>query len=108
MQEYYIYDPEKVELTGLIRSEDWLEPIEEINSWVSPLLEIRFELTENNLEIYRPDGRRFLTSVELEQLREQERQRAEDAIAQLEQEPQRYQSLLEKLRVQDIDPEQLQ
>jgi len=107
VQEYYIYDPEKVELTGLIRSEDWLEPIEEINSWVSPLLEIRFELTENNLEIYRPDGRRFLTSVELEQRAEQERQRAEEAIAQLEQEQQRYQALLEKLRVQGIDPEQL-
>ena len=102
-------------MTGLIRSEDWLEPIEEINSWVSPLLEIRFELTENHLEIYRTDGRRFLTSVELEQLRkqesqraEQERQRAEDAIAQLEQEQQRYQSLLEKLCVQGIDPEELQ
>jgi len=107
VQEYYIYEPEEVELTGLIRSEDWLEPIEEINSWVSPLLEIRFELTENNLEIYRPDGRRFLTSVELEQLREQESQRAEEASAQLEQEQQRYQALLEKLRVQGIDPEQL-
>jgi len=41
VEEYYIYDPEKVELTGLIRSEDGLEPIEEINSWVSPLLEIQ-------------------------------------------------------------------
>jgi DNA-binding protein H-NS len=46
--------------------------------------------------------------VELEQLREQESQRAEEAIAQLEQEQQRYQSLLEKLGDQDIDPEQLQ
>jgi Uma2 family endonuclease len=42
VQEYYIYAPEKVELTGLIRSEDWLEPLEEINSWVSPLLKSRF------------------------------------------------------------------
>ena len=73
------------------------------------------ELTENNLEIYHLDGWRFLTSVELEQLRvqesqraEQERQRAEEAIAQLEQKQQRYQSLLEKLRDRDLDPEQLQ
>jgi len=136
VQEYYIYDPEKVEFTGLIRSADWLEPIEQINGWVSPLLEIRFELTEFTLEIYRPDGQRFLTSVELEQLREQERLRAEqehlraeqehlraeqehlraeqerlraeEAIAQLEQEQQRYQALLEQLRVHGIDPEQLQ
>jgi len=121
VQEYYIYDPDENELTGLVRSGDWLEPIEEMNGWVSPLLEIRFELTENNLEIYRPDGRRFLTSVELEQRAEeataraeeatarleQERQRAQEATARLEQEQQRYQALLERLREKGIDPEQL-
>jgi len=121
VQEYYIYNPDQIELTGLVRSGDWLEPIAEMNGWVSPLLEIRFELTENNLEIYRPDGRRFLTSVELEQLREQEQQRANQAIAQLEQEQQRanqaiaqleqeqqrYQALLERLRERGIAPEQL-
>ena len=121
VEEYYIYDPDNNELTGLSRSGDWLEPIEEINGWVSPLLGIRFQLTENNLEIYRPDGRRFLNSVELEQLREEEHQRAEEehqraeeehqraeaAIAQLEQQQQRYQLLLQRLRERGIDPEQL-
>lgn len=114
VQEYYIYDPDDIELVGLTRSGDWLEPIEQMNSWISPLLGIRFELKEDTLEIYRPDGQKFLTPVELDQLREQERQRAEDAIAQLEQErtlreqeQQRYQSLIEKLRERGIDPEQL-
>lgn len=97
------------------------------------LLEIRFQLTKNNLEIYRPDGRRFLTPVELDQLREQERQekelaqaqaeqqrqekelaqaqveqerhRAEEALAQLEQERQRYQALLQQRQQQSIDPD---
>lgn len=92
-----------------------------MNGWVSPLLGIRFELKEDTLLIYRPDGQKFLTPVELDQLREaerqraeQERQRAEDAIAQLEQErklreqeQQRYQALIEKLRQQGINPEQL-
>jgi len=100
VQEYYIYDPERNELTGFVRSEDWLEPIEKMNDWISPLLQIRFELTENNLEIYRPDGRRFLSPVELEQ-------RAEEAIAQLAKEQQLYQDLLAKLRDRGIDPEQL-
>ena len=82
-------------------------------------MEIRFELTENTLEIYRPDGRRFLTPVEMDQLREQERQekelaqaqaqqerqRAEEAIAQLEQERQRYQTLLQQIQQQTIDPD---
>jgi len=107
VQEYYIYDPERNELTGFVRSEDWLEPIEKINGWSSPLLQIRFELTENNLEIYRPDGRRFLSPVELEQRAEQEHQRAEEAIAQLAKEQQLYQDLLAKLRYRGIDPEQL-
>ncbi|MEG4839130.1 Uma2 family endonuclease [Microcoleus sp. B9-D4] len=118
VQEYYIYDPDDIELSGFVRNEDWLEPISEMNGWVSPLLGIRFQLTENTLEIYRPDGRRFLTSVEMDQLREQERQekelaqaqaqqerqRAEEAIAQLEQERQRYQALLQQIQQQTIDP----
>jgi Uma2 family endonuclease len=87
-QEYYIYDPDDIELSGFVRNEDWLEPIAEMNGWVSPLLEIRFELTENTLEIYRPDGRRFLTPVEMDQLREQERQEKELAQAQAQQERQ--------------------
>ncbi|MCP2732503.1 Uma2 family endonuclease [Limnofasciculus baicalensis] len=114
VQEYYIYNPDNNELTCFSRAGDWLEPIEDLNGWVSPLLEIRFELTENNLEIYRPDGRKFLTTVELEQLREEEHQRAEEehqraetAMAQLEQEQQRYQALIAKLRDRGIDPEQL-
>jgi len=125
VEEYYIYDPEDIELNGFTRSADWLEPIIEMNGWVSPRLGIRFQLTENNLEIYRPDGQRFLTSVELAQNAEQERQekelaqtqaeqqrqraeqqqqRAEEAIAQLEQERQRYQALLEQLHRSGIDP----
>jgi Uma2 family endonuclease len=88
IQEYYIYDPQNIELNGFTRSQDWLEPITEMKGWVSPLLGIRFELTTNDLEIYRPDGRKFLTSVELDRLREQERQRAEQEHQRAEQERQ--------------------
>ena len=119
VQEYYIYDPDDIELSGFVRNEDWLEPIAEMNGWVSSLLDIRFELTENTLEIYPPDGGRFLTPVEMDQLREQEqqekelaqaqtqqeRQRAEEAIAQLEQERQRYQTLLQQIQQPTIDPD---
>ncbi|MBW4496858.1 MAG: Uma2 family endonuclease [Oscillatoria princeps RMCB-10] len=108
VEEYYIYDPDTVELTGLLRSgNNVLEEIEQMNGWVSPRLGIRFELKEDTLEIYRPDNQRFLTPVELDQLREQERQRAEQALAQLAQEQQRYQALIERLRERGIDPEQL-
>lgn len=103
VQEYYIYDPETVEFTGLLRSEEQLEVIEEINGWTSPLLGTSFQLTANTLEIYRPDGQKFLTSVELDQLREQERQQKEAALLELEQERQRYQDLLARLQAKGID-----
>ncbi len=128
VEEYYIYDPDRIELVGLQRSGDKLNVIEEMNGWVSPRLGIRFELKPDTLEIFSPSGQRFLTPVELDQLREQERlraeqesqraeqesqraeqerQRADEAFAQLEQEQQRYQALLEQLRERGIDPEQL-
>ncbi|BDI19589.1 hypothetical protein ANSO36C_53910 [Nostoc cf. commune SO-36] len=40
--------------------------------------------TEEELQIYRPHGDRFLTFLELDQQRQQETQRAEQAQAQLE------------------------
>ena len=86
IQEYYIYDPDRIELSGFVRNLDRFEPIAEMNGWVSPLLEIRFQLTENTLEIYRPDGRRFLTPVEMDRLREQEREEKELAQSQAQQE----------------------
>ncbi|MEW6498863.1 MAG: Uma2 family endonuclease [Cyanobacteriota bacterium] len=107
VEEYYVYDPDGIELIGWLRSEEQLEVIEEMNGWVSPRLGVRFQLTSDNLEIYTPSGERFLTFVELAQLREQERQRADEALNQLEQERQRYQALEALLRKRGISPEQL-
>jgi hypothetical protein len=59
-------------------------------------LGIRFQITPDNLEIYYPDGRKFLTTVELNRVAEQERQEKEVAIRQ-------YQELLAKLQAKGID-----
>ena len=107
VEEYYIYDPDRNELTGFMRSEDWLQEINQIHGWISPRLGIRFELTPQTLEIYRLDGYKFLTPVELDQVRTQERQAKEVALQQLEQERQRYQDLLTRLQERGINPEQL-
>ncbi|QLE43208.1 Uma2 family endonuclease [Nostoc sp. C052] len=107
VEEYYIYDPDRNELTGFLRSEDWLQEINQIHGWISPRLGIRFELTPQTLEIYRLDGYKFLTPVELDQVRTQERQAKEIALQQLEEERQRYQDLLTRLQERGIDPEQL-
>ncbi|MEH2117628.1 Uma2 family endonuclease [Nostoc sp.] len=107
VEEYYIYDPDRNELAGFVRSEDWLQEINQIHGWISPRLGIRFELTPQTLEIYRLDGYKFLTPVELDQIRTQERQAKEIALQQLEEERQRYQDLLTRLQERGINPEQL-
>ncbi len=107
VEEYYLYDPEQNELTGWQRIEGNLEIIEPIEGWVSPSLGVRFELGEAGLEIYRPDGQRFLSYAELEEQGELNRQRAEQEAQRAEQEAQRAERLAAKLRELNIDPESI-
>jgi hypothetical protein len=99
-------------LEGLQRQDGNLQLVEEINGWISPHLGIQLTLTSETLEIYRPDGRKFLSSLELEQERqrafqrvEQESQRAEQESQRAQQESQRAERLAEQLRALGVDPE---
>jgi Uma2 family endonuclease len=66
IEEYYQYDPDRLRLKGWIRQGGLLVEIPVMNGWVSPLLGIRFGMNSTDMEIYRPNGLKFLTSVELE------------------------------------------
>ncbi|MEO0537829.1 MAG: Uma2 family endonuclease [Cyanobacteria bacterium P01_A01_bin.123] len=100
VEEYYIYNPDTLELTGLVRSNQTLTLLDEMDGWSSPRLGIRFQLTSDTLEIYRPDGERFLTYVELgDQLAAERAQRQADR--------QRIQTLETKLKELGIDPDSL-
>jgi hypothetical protein len=70
-------------------------------------LGIRFDTSQGELVIYRPDGQKFLTSVELEKLAQQERQRAEQERQRAEQERQRAEQLAAYLRSIGVDPDNL-
>jgi hypothetical protein len=86
VQEYYIYDPETGEWEGSIRRGDHLEPIENMEGWVSPLLGIRFAHGEGSkikIKLYRPDGTLFISYVDLEYLARREQRRAERLAQQL-------------------------
>jgi len=83
VEEYYLYDLDNAELQGWQRVSGRLAVIEPISGWVSPLLCIRFEMGAEELVVYRPDGQRFLTYVELEEQRTQAERRAERLAAQL-------------------------
>jgi Uma2 family endonuclease len=93
VEEYYLYDPDRNDLSGWLRQGSRLDVIDPITNWVSPRLQIRFDLTDTLLQIFRPDGSPFTTL-------NQERQRAE-------QERQRANRLAEKLRELGIDPSQV-
>ena len=59
IQEYYVLDPDYARHLGYLRSaEGKLEPIAELFGWVSPLLGIRFEMTDE-LILIGTDGLRF-------------------------------------------------
>jgi Uma2 family endonuclease len=79
VEEYYIYDPDRNRLRGWLRGEDGLDVIPQMADWVSPRLGIRFALSQESWEFYRPNGERFLSYVEISQRFEEERQRAEKA-----------------------------
>ena len=100
VEEYYVYDPEDNELMGWVRSDGKLNSIESMEGWVSPRLEIRFETASGDLEIYRPDGLKFLSYVELSRQMEQEREEKE--LVQ-----QKADRLSEKLREMGINPEEI-
>ena len=98
VEEYYVYDPDQNELTGFQRLEGELTVLEDTTNWVSPRLGIRFVLTQDDLEVYYPDGQQFLTTVELTQQIVQEKQRAEQAM-------QRAERLAAQLRALGVEPE---
>ena len=78
VQEYYEYDPERITLKGWQRQDQLLMPIFRINGWISPRLNIRFMLPGEGqeLRIYRPDGRLFVTLAEIDALFQQAQQQA--------------------------------
>jgi Uma2 family endonuclease len=61
VDEYYLYDPDFVHLDGFQRMGAELRGLREMNGWISPGLDIRFDLSGGDLKIYGPDGRPFLS-----------------------------------------------
>ncbi|MGA1264594.1 MAG: Uma2 family endonuclease, partial [Prochlorothrix sp.] len=134
VEEYYLYDPDRNDLSGCLRGETGLEVIDSLEDWVSPRLGIRFQPTDTDLHLLRPDGTPFASYAEVsqqleqalatvataqhqaEQAREQaeqeriraeqERDRAEQARIQAEQERDRADRLAQRLRELGLDPDQ--
>jgi Uma2 family endonuclease len=86
VEEYYIYNPDSNNLEIWIRSGSGLDSIADSLNWVSPRLGIRFDLSTDKLQIYRPDGTRFYSYIEINQMLDAERQR----VAEMEEMLKKY------------------
>ena len=108
VEEYYLYDPDNRILQGWQRQGRKLIPISSIGQWVSPCLGIRFVWQRGQeLTLFYPDGRKFLTSIELAQQAEYERQRADQEQQRADQEQQRAEQLATYLRSLGINPDDI-
>ncbi|MBW4582397.1 MAG: Uma2 family endonuclease [Tildeniella nuda ZEHNDER 1965/U140] len=114
VEEYYLYDPDRNDLSGWLRNENGLDVIDPIGDWVSPRLGIRFDTAGAVLRLLRPDGEPFTsyteTANQLQQAKEraeQEQQRAEQEQQRAEQEQQRAERLAARLRAAGIDPDEV-
>lgn len=119
-EEYYVFDPDGNELEVWVREGRRFVYVPETDGFVSPRLGVRFVLSEGDeMIIYRPDGQRFLTFVELGTLAETEKRRAEAEAGRAEAEAkradaetrraelegQRADRLAAKLRALGLDPD---
>jgi Uma2 family endonuclease len=83
VEEYYVYDPDRGDLSGWLRAGAQLVEIAEMKGWVSPRLKVRFEVVADELRLYGPDNKPFATYVELATQQQEAQQRAERLAAQL-------------------------
>jgi Uma2 family endonuclease len=113
-EEYYEFDPEAGIWVGFVRNAETGLPdaIERMDDHVSPRLGMRFAFRPLELLVYRPDGSRFLSFQEINDLAAQRQQEAEDARLraaeaekQIDRERQEIERLRAMLRAAGIDPD---
>ena len=105
VEEYYIYDPDRLDLSGWVNSGEGFVAIDEMNGWHSARLGIRFEIAAGEeLVIYRPDNARFLSFGELDELRQVEQRRADTAELRADTAEREVIRLAAKLKELGIEP----
>jgi Uma2 family endonuclease len=117
VQEYYVFDPDDNGLTVFTRGTETLVPRRPAHGFLSPRLGIRFDLSGDEMVVYKLNGEQFLTFTALQAERDAVRQqanaakqRAETAEQQAEAARQRERRLAElsrKARHSQVSPEEL-
>jgi Uma2 family endonuclease len=112
--EMFFYDPDSYDFWGLVRPdrEHDFSPITALNfPWTSPTLGIRFEMFDDGLAVFYPDGKRFQEPDELfeerdqaQQERDQAQQERDQAQQERDQAQQERDRAFAKLQELGIDP----
>ncbi len=107
VEEYYIYDPPTNQLRVWLRSAYGLDWVQFDQEWISPRLQIRFNLSGEQWQLYYPDGQPFMTFAELMELARNAQQQAHEAQQQAHEAQQRLQQAIPRLLSLGLNSEQI-
>ncbi|MDJ1179575.1 Uma2 family endonuclease [Roseofilum sp. BLCC_M91] len=114
VQEYYVYNPKLNRLQGWLSSQGRLTEIPQMEGWRSPLLQVSFRTSSQELQLFTPSGEAFGTYEDVVQERDRATERADSAEQERDRATERAESaesdlqqLREKLRQLNIDPDSL-
>jgi Uma2 family endonuclease len=99
VEEYYMYNPANNELQVWLRGEYGLDWVDFGQKWVSPQLQISFDVSGEQWQLFYPDGQPFMTFGELmvkAQAAQQEAQAAQQEAQAAQQEAQAAQQRLQQ------------
>jgi Uma2 family endonuclease len=107
VEEYYIIDPDRVDLTGYVRenAEVSFRLIDDMTSWQSPRLGIRFGIENDEVRLFRPDGRAFVHFEEIGRLHLEALALLKAERLKVEAERQKAERLAAQLRLLGIEPD---
>jgi Uma2 family endonuclease len=83
VEEYYVYDPDRNRLEAFVRQGEVFRRLHPGDGFASPRLGIRFDLSGPEMQVFHPDGQRFLSFEEVRAEYERERRQRLDAEQRL-------------------------
>jgi Uma2 family endonuclease len=104
VEEYYIYNPDHVELFGHRRVGDQFSAIPTMHRWTSPALGVRFDMSGSELQVFDPDGQPFVSFQQVARERDHFAQERDEAIAERDTARLRAEKMAEQLRSLGFEP----
>ena len=105
VREFYSWDQVRRTFAAFIRVGDGLEPVDVSEGFTSPIIGVRFEVKNNVLHMFRPDGTPFRTLREMEELRDAAVAERDAAAAERDAARAKAEAMAARLRALGLDPD---